>query len=59
MITLAGIFQLSDQEVAVGSDSKQTSTIRNKKDANKGKRRKAKLRTEGTTRTPAELFGDE
>lgn len=43
----------------MASDSKQTQNIRKRKEANKGKRRKANLRTQGTTRTAAELFGDE
>lgn len=42
----------------MASAAKQTQTIRKQKRAKKGNKRKAQLRNNGTTRTPAELFGD-
>ena len=42
----------------MASASKQTERIRKQKRHTKGKRRKAKNRTEGTTPSKAELFGD-
>ena len=43
----------------MASPEKQTSKIRERKQAAQGKRRKAKLRTQGSTKSAAELFGDE
>ena len=43
----------------MSSPSKQTETIRNRKRGNAGSKRKAKDRNSGTTKTPAQLFGDE
>ncbi len=42
----------------MASPTKRTSRIRKVKLGGKGKRRKATLRTKGTTKTPAQLFGD-
>lgn len=36
----------------------QTNIIRERKKSNQGKKRKAKLRTNGSTKSDAELFGD-
>ena len=43
----------------MASSRKQTSTIRKRKAAKAGNKRKAKLRNQGTTPTAAVLFGDE
>lgn len=40
------------------SPDKQTSAIRERKQAKSGKKRKAKIRREGTTQSAAQLFGD-
>jgi hypothetical protein len=42
----------------MASASKRTASIRNKKLSTKNPRRKAKLRSQGTTKTRAALFGD-
>ena len=43
----------------MASLAKRTSLIRKRKETRQGTRRKAKLRTEGSTKSKAELFGDE
>lgn len=43
----------------MASATKRTTRIRKVKLAKKGKVRKAKNRNEGTTKSPAKLFGDE
>ena len=43
----------------MASPAKQTSTIRKRKQARMGSKRKAKLRSQGTTRSASELFQDE
>lgn len=43
----------------MASSAKQTATIRKRKTAKIGNKRKAQLRNKGTTPTPQELFGDE
>ena len=43
----------------MASATKKSDSIRNRKQTGKGKVRKAKNRTNGTTRTMAELFEDE
>ncbi len=43
----------------MSSPAKQTSLIRKRKRTKMGKKRKAKDRNQGTTKTPADLFGDE
>lgn len=43
----------------MASSRKQTGTIRRRKAAKAGNKRKAKLRNNGTTQTAAQLFGDE
>ena len=42
----------------MASPAKQTSMIRKRKQASAGKKRKAGLRNQGTTKSAAELFGD-
>lgn len=42
----------------MASKTQKTEKIRKKKLSGKGKGRKAKLRSEGTTRSQKELFGD-
>lgn len=42
----------------MASPTKKTSKVRKQKLAGKGKKRKAKLRAEGSTKSAAELFGD-
>ncbi len=42
----------------MASKTKKTELIRKRKVSNQGGKRKAKLRSEGTTRTAKELFGD-
>ena len=42
----------------MASASKRTGSIRNKKLSGKNPKRKAKLRSQGTTKTRADLFGD-
>lgn len=42
----------------MASKTKRTEMKRSQKRAGRGNKRKAKLRTKGTTRTAAELFGD-
>ncbi len=42
----------------MASPTKKTRKIRKRKEAQKGKTRKAKLRKNGTTKTAVELFGD-
>lgn len=42
----------------MASKTKRTETIRMRKQAKAGKKRKAKTRTQGSTRSAAELFGD-
>ncbi len=42
----------------MASPTQQTELIRKRKKSGQGKKRKAKNRTEGTTKTPEELFGD-
>lgn len=42
----------------MASKTKRTEMKRSQKKAGQGNKRKAKLRTKGTTRTEAELFGD-
>lgn len=42
----------------MASASKRTGTIRNRKLSTKGTKRKAKLRSKGTTPSQAKLFGD-
>ena len=41
------------------SPDKQTTAIRERKEAKRGKKRKAQIRREGTTQSAAKLFGDE
>lgn len=43
----------------MASAAKQTATIRKRKTAKTGNKRKAQLRNKGTTPTPGKLFGDE
>ncbi len=43
----------------MSSPDKQTSSVRERKEAKRGKKRKAKIRREGTTQSAAQLFGDE
>ena len=43
----------------MASAAKRTGTIRKRKQAKAGNKRKAKLRNQGTTPTAAQLFGDE
>ena len=43
----------------MASATKKSDLIRKRKEHNKGKVRKAKLRSDGTTRTMAELFEDD
>lgn len=43
----------------MSSPAKQTAKIRERKRANQGRKRKARLRTQGSTQSAAELFGDE
>lgn len=45
-------------EEAMASATKRTETIRMRKTAKMGHKRKAKLATNGTTKKRAELFGD-
>ena len=42
----------------MASKTKRTETIRTRKQAARGKKRKAALRTKGTTKARKELFGD-
>jgi hypothetical protein len=42
----------------MASKTKRTQTIRKRKLAGKGSKRKAKLRAQGTTRSERELFGE-
>ena len=42
----------------MASPTKKTRKIRKRKEAGKGKKRKAEARSKGTTRSAAELFGD-
>ena len=42
----------------MASATKKTQRIRKRKQAKKGKVRKAQNRNNGTTKTPSELFGD-
>ena len=42
----------------MASPAKRTGLIRKRKKSAEGRKRKAKLRTNGTTRSEAELFGD-
>ena len=42
----------------MASKTKRTETIRQRKRSTSGRKRKAKLRSEGTTRSAKELFGD-
>jgi len=42
----------------MASPTKKLTKIRKVKLAGKGKKRKAKLRSQGTTKSQAELFGD-
>lgn len=42
----------------MASPTKQTSLVRKRKVAKQGRKRKAKQRSEGSTQSPAELFGD-
>ena len=42
----------------MASPTKRTSRIRKVKLAKKGKRRKAKVRAEGTTKSAVQLFGE-
>ena len=43
----------------MASPTKQTEIIRERKRSNQGKKRKAKERNQGTTKSAAQLFGDE
>ena len=43
----------------MASPTKKVRIIRKRKRAKQGSERKAKLRNEGTTKSPAKLFGDE
>lgn len=43
----------------MASPTKQTKVIRKRKKSKAGNKRKAKLRNQGTTPTPAQLFQDE
>ncbi len=43
----------------MASATQQTTTIRKRKRAGKGAKRKAQLRSQGSTKSQAELFGDE
>ncbi len=43
----------------MASATKQTTTIRKRKRAGKGNKRKAQIRNQGTTQSQTELFGDE
>lgn len=43
----------------MASNSKQTETIRKRRDSKKGTERKAKLRGQGSTPSDKKLFGDE
>ena len=43
----------------MASPTKNVKGIRKAKDAKAGKKRKAKIRNHGTTKSKAELFGDE
>lgn len=42
----------------MASKTMRTEKRRKRKDANRGKKRKALVRSKGTTKTKAELFGD-
>ena len=42
----------------MASPTKKTRKIRRRKEAKKGRKRKAALRSNGTTKSAAELFGD-
>ena len=42
----------------MASPAKKQKLIRKRKTAAQGKKRKAKQRSEGSTKSPAELFGD-
>ncbi len=42
----------------MASKTKRTETIRERKKAKEGKKRKASLRTKGTSKSQKELFGD-
>ena len=42
----------------MASRTKRTDSIRRRKQTTQGKKRKAALQSKGTTRSPAELFGD-
>ncbi len=42
----------------MASPTKQTELIRERKKSNQGKKRKAKDRNQGSTKSAAELFGD-
>lgn len=43
----------------MASPTKQTESIRERKKSTQGKKRKAKERNQGSTKSAAELFGDE